>query len=164
MSLWLKRIAYVVGTLVVLVLVSVCTVYAMSEVRFRRTYSVASEAIMVADDSATLARGQHIATAVAGCAECHGEGLGGGVLIDAPPMGRLVALNLTTGEGGVGASLTPELIERAVRHGVGPDGRANARLNRHADVGSRGPDEGVRRLPRAHLRLPGLSRAGIVRR
>jgi mono/diheme cytochrome c family protein len=124
MSVWIKRIAYVVGTLVVLVLVAVGTVYAMSEARFRRTYTVPSETITVADDSATLARGQHIATAVAGCAECHGEGLGGGVLIDAPPMGRLVALNLTSGEGGVGASLTPELIVRAIRHGVGPDGRA----------------------------------------
>ena len=41
-------------------------------------------------------------------------------IIDAPPMGRLVALNLTKGEGGVGSELTPEIIERAVRHGVGP--------------------------------------------
>ena len=45
-------------------------------------------------------------------------------MLDAPPMGRLVALNLTKGEGGVGNELTPEIIERAVRHGVGTNGRA----------------------------------------
>jgi mono/diheme cytochrome c family protein len=44
-------------------------------------------------------------------------------MIDASPMGRLVALNLTRGEGGVGSQLTPELIERAVRHGVAPNGQ-----------------------------------------
>lgn len=124
MPIWLKRTGYVFGAIAALVLVTVCTVYGMSEVRFRRTYTVPSEAIAVADDSATLARGEHIAKAIGGCADCHGQGLGGQVMLDAPPMGRLVALNLTTGEGGVGASLTPEVIERAVRHGVGPDGRA----------------------------------------
>jgi hypothetical protein len=31
---------------------------------------------------------------------------------------------LDVGDGGVGATLTPEIIERAVRHGVGHDGRA----------------------------------------
>jgi mono/diheme cytochrome c family protein len=45
-------------------------------------------------------------------------------MFDAAPMGRLVALNLTSGEGGVGPQLTPESIERAVRHGIGRSGRA----------------------------------------
>ena len=48
----------------------------------------------------------------------------GGVVFDAPPQGRLVAPNLTSGPGGVGALLTPALIERAIRHGVYHDGRA----------------------------------------
>ena len=45
-------------------------------------------------------------------------------MIDASPMGRIVAPNLTRGEGGVGAELTPQSVERAVRHGIGRDGRA----------------------------------------
>lgn len=120
---WLKRIGYAVGALVALVIVAVGTVYAMSELRFRRTYSVPDEHIAVSNDSATLARGAHLAVSV-GCADCHGEGLRGNAIIDAAPMGRLVALNLTKGEGGVGGKLTPELIERAVRHGVSPSGQA----------------------------------------
>jgi mono/diheme cytochrome c family protein len=119
---WLKRIGYAVGALVVVVIVAVGAVYAMSELRFRKTYSVPDEHIAVSDDSATLARGAHLAASV-GCADCHGEGLRGNAVIDAPPMGRLVALNLTKGEGGVGGQLTPELIERAVRHGVSPSGQ-----------------------------------------
>ena len=120
---WLKRIGYAVGTLVGLVVVAVGVVYALSELRFRRLYSVPAEHIAVSDDSATLARGAHLAASV-GCAECHGEGLRGNAVINASPMGRLVALNLTKGEGGVGNQLTPELIERAVRHGVAPSGQA----------------------------------------
>lgn len=119
---WLKRIGYAIGALVGLVVIAVGVVYALSELRFRKTYSVPEEHIAVSDDSATLARGAHLAASV-GCADCHGEGLRGNAMIDAPPMGRLVALNLTKGEGGVGGQLTPELIERAVRHGVAPNGQ-----------------------------------------
>jgi mono/diheme cytochrome c family protein len=95
----------------------------LSERRFRRTYDVPEEHIAVSDDSAIIARGAHLAASV-GCADCHGEGLRGNAVIDAPPMGRLVALNLTKGEGGIGGQLTPALIERAVRHGVSPTGQA----------------------------------------
>lgn len=122
MKVWLKRIGYTMGVIVGLLLVAVGAVYATSEVRFRRTYAVPREQISVANDSATLARGEHIATVLAGCTDCHGDGFRGNVMFDAAPMGRLVALNLTTGDGGVGGILTPELIERAVRHGVSPDG------------------------------------------
>jgi mono/diheme cytochrome c family protein len=123
MPVWLKRTAYVVGTLAALVVVAIGCVYALSSRRFNRTFTVADETIVVSDDSATLARGEHIVTAIAGCADCHGEGLRGGLVIDGSPMGRVTALNLTKGEGGVGAKLTPALIERAVRHGIAPEGR-----------------------------------------
>ncbi len=123
MNIWATRAAYAAGSLVVLALVALGGIYGLSEWRLRRTYLVAEEAVVVPDDSATIARGEHIATAIAGCADCHGDGLRGNPVIDAPPLGRVVALNLTKGEGGVGASLTPALIERAVRHGVAPEGR-----------------------------------------
>ena len=120
---WLKRIGYAFGALVGVIVIAIGVAYAMSEMRFRKTYSVPDEHIVVSDDSATLARGAHVAATV-GCADCHGEGLRGNAMFDRAPMGRMVALNLTKGEGGVGAQLTPELIERAVRHGVAPSGQA----------------------------------------
>lgn len=124
MSRWLKRIGYVVGAIVVLVIVALGAVYTMSEFRFRRTYTIPAEQVSASTDTAVIARGEHIVTSIAGCSDCHGDGLRGRPIIDAPPMGRLVALNLTTGEGGIGKELTPESIERAVRHGVGRNGRA----------------------------------------
>jgi mono/diheme cytochrome c family protein len=123
MRLWLKRVGYTVAGLTGLAVIAAGAAYAASESRFRRSYAVAPEAIALVGDSASLARGEHLASTI-GCAECHGTGLRGAPVIDAPPMGRLVALNLTRGNGGVGAQLTPSLIERAVRHGVGHDGRA----------------------------------------
>ena len=120
---WLKRIGYTLAGLAGLVVVAIAAAYGLSEMRFRRAYTVPAEQVTVSDDSATLARGAHLVASV-GCADCHGEGLRGNAIIDAAPMGRLVALNLTKGEGGVGSQLTPELIERAVRHGISPTGQA----------------------------------------
>lgn len=123
MKKWMKRVAYAVGSLVGLVIVGLATIYGLSEARFRKTYLVPTETVAVSSDSATLERGKHLATAIAKCTECHGERLEGRAVIDAPPMGRVVALNLTSGEGGIGAQLTPADIERAIRHGVGRNGR-----------------------------------------
>ena len=120
----MKRIGYALGGLVGLVVVAVAAAYGLSEMRFRRVYTVPSEQIAVSDDSATLARGAHLAATV-GCADCHGEGLRGNAFIDAAPMGRLVALNLTKGEGGVGAQLTPR-ADRARACGTGSRQRAGA--------------------------------------
>jgi len=124
MSRWIKRIGLTIGAVIALICIAVGAVYALSESRFRRTYSVPPESVATSADSAVLARGEHMVTAVAGCVDCHGQGLHGNAMIDAPPMGRLVAPNLTSGQGGIGSELTPAIIERAVRHGVGRGDRA----------------------------------------
>ncbi len=67
-----------------------------------------------------LAWGKHVVT-TRGCHHCHGEDMGGGVFADAMPVMRLVASNLTSG--GVGATYSDEDFVRAIRHGVGPNGR-----------------------------------------
>lgn len=123
MKIWLKRIGYVIGAIVALILIVVSVVYGMSESQFRRTYSVAGESIAFSTDSAVIARGAHL-TSTIGCTDCHGEALAGKAVIDAPPMGRLIAPNLTRGKGGVGDSLTAGSIERTVRHGVLRNGRS----------------------------------------
>ena len=74
-----------------------------------------------ASDTTSLARGEHLSR-VLGCEECHGASLEGAVLAEAPPA-SMHAPNLTRGQGGVGALLTPERVEQAVRQGIGTDGR-----------------------------------------
>jgi mono/diheme cytochrome c family protein len=68
-------------------------------------------------------RGRHLVESRYHCVECHGENFGGGVMVDAFPMGRFLGPNLTAGRGGVTAGYTPADWDRAVRHGVLRDGR-----------------------------------------
>lgn len=70
-----------------------------------------------------LERGQHLLAARYPCADCHGEDFGGGVMVDAFPLGTLLGPNLTRGAGGVVTDYTPADWDRAVRHGILPDGR-----------------------------------------
>lgn len=60
-----------------------------------------------------------------GCMDCHGANLAGGVMMDAGPVATLRGPNLTLGEGGVTADYTFADWDRAVRHGVLPDGRGS---------------------------------------
>ena len=69
-----------------------------------------------------IERGRHLIEARYGCADCHGENLGGGVMIDAAPMGRLYGPNLTGGPGSRVGAFTPEDWDRIVRHGVTLEG------------------------------------------
>lgn len=92
--------------------------------------------VVASTDSAVIARGHYIVRVVAPCASCHGDPaqreaykagadvpLIGGFVFDIPP-GRFFTRNLTpdreTGLGNVGDSA----IARALRYGVGHDGRA----------------------------------------
>lgn len=80
------------------------------------------EAAAVAMERA-VERGRHLVEARYGCAECHGGDFGGGVMMEAGPVATFRGPNLTLGEGGVTRDYTPADWDRAVRHGVLPDGR-----------------------------------------
>ncbi len=73
--------------------------------------------------AAAVARGEHLVRARYACADCHGEDFSGGVMMDAMPVARAFGPNLTGGEGSPVASFSPADWDRAVRHGVGGDGR-----------------------------------------
>lgn len=121
MKKWIKRIALGLVSAIVLF---VAVVFGVSEARVRKTYQVAAyNGLTVTNDPAQIARGQHLATAVAKCVDCHTEDLGGKVFIEPGPMGTVIAPNLTSGRGGVLASYSDAQIETAIRHGVNRDGR-----------------------------------------
>lgn len=114
---WLGRVA---ASLLALVVLAIAVVYGVSERRFRARFTVPEHTIAVSHDSATIARGEHIAT-VRACMDCHGVGLAGNTVVNEPIIGRLAGPNLTLG--GRGAELEPRDWERAVRHGVRRDGK-----------------------------------------
>ncbi len=70
-----------------------------------------------------LKRGKHLLESRYGCFECHGSDLGGGTMMDAPPVARLFGVNLTSGKGGVVSKYTVADWDRIVRHGIKPDGK-----------------------------------------
>lgn len=107
-------------------LVAVCAaaLYAITSLRFARRADIPPRqfAAAIPTDSASLARGKHLATAIGKCAECHGDDFAGKVFIDAPPLGRFVPANLTPA--GLGSVLTPQQWSDAVRRGVRTDGKS----------------------------------------
>lgn len=98
-------------------------VFLVSTFRLGRTFAVTPPAVAIPTDAASVERGRHLAVALNKCADCHGANLGGKVFVDAPPF-LIVGPNLTRGQGGIGGQLTDADWVRAIRHGVGPDGRA----------------------------------------
>jgi len=73
-------------------------------------------------DAASIAHGRHLAL-TRGCVSCHsskGELLDGDPFNDLPGGGRAIAPNLPA----LARAHSPSEIERAVRHGVGVDGKA----------------------------------------
>lgn len=123
MNVIVRRMGIGFGIVVLLFVLLAATVYVASEQRVNKRLTVAAESIAIPSDSAAISRGRHLARAIAKCVDCHGDDFGGKVLVDAPPMGRWVPLNVTRGKGGVGARLSDADMVRAIRHAVAPDGR-----------------------------------------
>lgn len=117
---WLGVVLVGLGGLVVIALV---IVYAVSSRRIGKVYTFDDPPLTIPSDSASIAKGQHYVQAIAKCASCHGDDLAGKVVLDDAAMGRLYSANLTRGNGGIGAVYKDADYVRAIRHGVGRDGR-----------------------------------------
>jgi len=116
---WILRI---LGVLLVLVLVAVAAIWLLSGRALGARYDVTPEAVTIPTDSAALARGQHLGTAIGKCVDCHGMDLSGQAMA-LGPLGTFNARNLTSGKGGLGDRTDADWV-RSIRHGVAPDGRA----------------------------------------
>ena len=69
-----------------------------------------------------LARGEYLFNS-RGCTDCHGVSGAGREFINDGKGLRVAGPNITSGEGGVVGPYTPQDWERALRHGIKPDGR-----------------------------------------
>lgn len=120
----LKWVGYIVAGFIAVILVAVGTVYAITSTRMSKKYSMDVERLEIPADSASIARGRHLTESVGKCQACHGENYGGMRLMDAAAFARLTSANLTSGEGGIGGSYTDDDWVRAIRYGVGRDGKS----------------------------------------
>jgi mono/diheme cytochrome c family protein len=123
----LKWIGIVLGSLIGMLVLVFVVLYVTGTVRWNKLhgkYEVPVETISIPTNQASIARGEHIAT-IRICKECHTENWSG-QSDSVPGLITLSIPNLTAGAGGVGATNTDEDWVRAIRHGVGHDGRGLA--------------------------------------
>ena len=120
----LKWLAYIVGGFIVIILLAVGTVYAITSSRMGKTYATNVPMIPIPADSASVARGKHLTETVGKCQGCHGDDYAGKIVSDDPVFARLTASNLTAGKHGIGKSYTDEDWIRAIRYGIGRDGKS----------------------------------------
>jgi mono/diheme cytochrome c family protein len=126
-----RRILLVLSGLI-LIVVGAAAAYIAS--RQHLTFDAPYPDVTASTDSAVIARGRYVVRNLAHCAGCHGDPamratadadapLSGGYVFDIPP-GRFYARNLTPDpETGLG-NVPDKAIARALRYGVGHDGRA----------------------------------------
>lgn len=122
MKKFLKITGLILVVLIALIAVAGTVVYFKSNGRMTRLYAIKPETVAVSSDPEIIARGRHLATS-RGCIDCHGTDFGGAKVVDDPAMGKLHGSNLTSGRGGVVQGFTPTDWARAIRNGVGRDGR-----------------------------------------
>ena len=109
--------------LCVFALVLVAFIWARSSYLLHQTWQINETALVLPTDAAAIEHGRHIGT-TRGCTDCHTRNLGGQAVIHAPLVAQIAAPNLTRGRGGVTAAFSVVDWERAIRHGLRPDGRA----------------------------------------
>jgi mono/diheme cytochrome c family protein len=122
----LKWAGIVIGAGLLVLVLAAAGVWVNAARHAGRSYAVAPLVPPIPHDSASLARGRHVVEAITKCASCHGDDLGGQKLVDNAVFARIYAPNLTRGTGGVGARLSDTDWVRAIRFGVGHDGKALA--------------------------------------
>jgi cytochrome c553 len=118
----LRRIAIGLAGLLGLLVIAVIALGFVGRARINKTYEIAVASIPIPNDAAAIERGEHVAV-IHYCQDCHAANFGGQVYFVIPGMLSIPSPNLTSGAGGVGSFYTDEDWIRAIRHGVGHDGR-----------------------------------------
>ena len=113
---WLARIA---GGLLLVAVAVFAFGWFQSRSGLERSYVVNDPALAMRRDAQALERGGHL-FATRGCADCHGAGGAGQLVLDAGPVMKLIAPNITPG--GVVKDYSADQIATSIRHGVKSDG------------------------------------------
>jgi len=127
-----KILLALVGLVALLVVAGAVFVASRQHLKFDAPFP----SIAASTDTAVIARGRYIVRDITNCAQCHGDPaqhealvagadvpLSGGFTFDIPP-GKIRVRNITPDEEtGIG-KMPDGAIARALRNGIGPDGRA----------------------------------------
>lgn len=119
MRKFLKWMARIAGLLLVVAVAVFAFGWFKSKSGLERSYVVNDPPLAMQRDGATIERGAHL-FATRGCADCHAANGEGRVVLDAGPVFKVVAPNITPG--GVVKSYSADQIAASIRHGVKADG------------------------------------------
>ncbi|HEX8064021.1 MAG TPA: c-type cytochrome [Allosphingosinicella sp.] len=104
--------------LIALLILAAIVIFAWSEIILRRDYPASAETLPAV--SAAEQAGAPRLARVLGCLSCHGEGLKGKLMFEAPGVAKVFAPNLTE----VAAKASDQQLAAGIRQGIGHDGRA----------------------------------------
>jgi mono/diheme cytochrome c family protein len=114
-----KWLAIGTGSVAILLVLAVVTVYALSSYKLGKRHDVSPHELAVMPDSLTIAYGARLA-GILGCNGCHGPDLEGRIMFNQRFMARVVAPDLTE----VREVYSDLDFVRMLRHGVRRDGRS----------------------------------------
>lgn len=114
----LKWIGIVIGGLIGLIVIAALGMFVIGRNRLNNAPEVALKPVNVASGDA--AHGEHLYQHVSACAGCHIENQEGEIFIEDGTVGVVTAPNLTSSHL---TEYSDEDWERAIRHGIGGDGR-----------------------------------------
>lgn len=79
------------GALIGLLVIAAVVLYVIGGSRLNRRYDIRVAAVTIPTDKAAIARGRHLAAAMTLCRACHGDNLGGDVIVDEPLLATVYA-------------------------------------------------------------------------
>lgn len=115
----LKWAGVILGLLLLCLAATVFYLNSAAKSRLEKKYDVPAKTIAVPSDATAIAAGKKWVDVL--CLGCHGANLAGTKFLDEPQIGLICAPNITPG--GVAKNYTDLDWDRALRHGVGLDGR-----------------------------------------
>lgn len=118
MATALRWFGYLVGALLLIAMIAAAYVWIASTQTLHARLEGRPERL-AQPTAAQLADGQR-QLKILGCVSCHGEGLRGKTMFDEPKVAKVHAPNVTL----VAADATDQQLARAIRQGIGADGRA----------------------------------------
>lgn len=118
----LKWIGIIVLVILAIIVIAAVAVALSSNSKANQVYDIETAELTIPTDAESIAEGQRQAS-IRACSECHGTNYAGKLFIEDPALGTFYTSNLTTGAGSAVGGFTPADWERAIRHGVGPDGK-----------------------------------------
>lgn len=119
----IKWLGIGIGMVAGVLLIAAIVLVIMTNRKSNVVYTFETANLSIPTDEASIAEGERLVT-LRNCTGCHGEDLAGNVLIEDALFGTYIATNLTGGQNSVTANYTPTDWDRAIRHGVGTNGKA----------------------------------------